>query len=178
MKDDLFYLLHDYWHFIFYGAALVFAALSAYELKNYRKEHVSTKKFIDRCISCKAEVIRPVVMDFNYRELVKSAADIAENLDFIPISFHQTSECVNTEVRYIANGRTIETIIKRRASVQHPKVGSQISILYDPLLPQHGFSEDIKQLIMNRQLKSCITNIILMFLFLLCGIFWHLSPLL
>lgn len=174
MKEDLFYLLDDYWHFIFYGLALLFAVFSIWELRDYRRESERVRVFIERCVSCKAEVVRPVVMDFSYRQAAKSAADVAADLAGIPLNFNAPKNYVKTMVRYTADGRTIETVIKRRSGFRHPKVGTEIAIFYDPLLPQHAFGEDMRKRMLREPLKKCIEYVLLTIFYLLCGITWHL----
>ncbi len=173
MKENFSYLFFDYWYIAFYILSFMFTIISCFEIKDFKQKRASIKNVIGRCMFCEAEVIRPVLMEFTYSDILKSGTELISGL---PITLISSKDNVNTLVRYTVNGKTIETVIKRRSHFRHPKPGDSIKILYDPELPQHALGTDMQNLILRRPLLHCLGYIFISLLFAICGIFWQISP--
>ncbi len=156
--------------------AILFAVMGCFSLKEYRERHDRIKSFVDRCVSCKAVVIRPVVMEFTYGGLAKECINVIAAMADVPISVDSSSKnTVRTQVKYTVDGKDIDTVITRRSGIRHPKAGTEIDIFYDPKLPQHAFCEDMRKVLLNRELHQCAGNFGFSFLMFLVGLAFHIS---
>ncbi len=175
MELEVFYMFYDYWYLLFYAIALVCVYPAWLSLKDYKRQKERINHFVGRCISCKAEVIRPVVMEFNYRDLVKSGTEVMAQMAGLPLNLSPTKDTVNTLVRYTVNGKTIETMIKRRSDIRHPKIGAEIDIFYDPELPQHAFAEDMRKQLLLNPLKECVGGVCGILFGIVAGLLYQIS---
>lgn len=161
--------------YIYYVLAFLFFVMFVISLKNYKKDRDRIKSFVDRCASCKAVVIHPVVMEFSNKQLAKDGVNVIASMAGIPNVKETSNKTVRTKVKYMVDGKTIETEIQRCSGIRHPKVGSEIDIFYDPQLPQHAFGEDMRKFLLKGPLNQCIEMSAFSLLLFVLGLLFQIS---
>lgn len=116
------------------------------------------------------------MLDGSYTaDMLAGAVDLLAGLAGYSVHLGVSRDAVMCEVRYMANGVPVQTMLLRRSRIRQPKAGDYIDILYDPKLPQHAFAEDMKDIMLNKPKRECILNSVSGIVCLLAGVFWHLN---
>lgn len=158
--------------------ALLYIGLTILSVINYRNTHSRKLRFVNRCKTCYAEVLEPVVLnnDEMKKQIVQSAAGLAFGMAGFHAHFGTLKSSVQSKVLYYVDDKKIITVIQRKAGLRHPKPGDMISIFYDPELPEHAFAQDMKSVMLDEPLTECIIYGIVAFVMLLTFLILMLNP--
>lgn len=148
------YLFFKYIYYITGILAVVYAFITFMAIREYINKKDDMKKLTERCVSCVAEIINPVVS----MRTSKIEGTVIYN-----------------EVEYFVDGVKINSVVYIIEPMRIFKKGDMIDIYYDPENPCHAFDKDMKDILIGKPFRQCIMYAVIAVIMLLCTIFGFLS---